>query len=102
MVGGGWWYSGNHRDRSSLSVEGGAELRPGHFYFPLQGMMMGLGKRSAGSFYQNRKKDVRTAEFVKRNDYLEDTGMFHISRLARLMMGLISRSHVGFRQKKSK
>ena len=63
---------------------------------------MGLGKRSAGSFYQNRKKDVRAAEFVKRNDYLEDTGKFNISLLARLMMELISRSHVGFRQKKSK
>ena len=37
-------------------------------------MMMGLGKRSADSFYQN---DVQTAEFAKRNDYLEDTGMLN-------------------------
>ena len=87
---------------SQLKVELSCDLVIFIFQGILQGMMMGLGKRSAGSFYQNRKKDVRTAEFVKRNDYLEDTGMFHISRLARLMMGLISRSHVGFRQKKSK
>ena len=52
-------------------------------YFPLQGMMMGLGKRSA--------------------DYLEDTGMLETSAdSGSLIMGLISRSHVGFWKKKSK
>merc|ERR1711971_307834 len=52
--------------------------------------MMGLGKRSADSFYPKRKKDIRPAEYLedtgvmlgfgkrnqnKRNNFLEDTGM---------------------------
>ena len=62
---------------------------------------MGLGKRSGNSFYQKRNKDIRAAEFVKRNEYLEDTGMLKISQ-TRIIMRLISRSHVGLWQKKSK
>merc|ERR1712038_1774759 len=37
------------------------------------GMMIGLGKRSLD--YQNRITDVRSAEFAKKNEYLEDTGV---------------------------
>ena len=53
------------------------------FIFTLQGMMMGLGKRSADSFYQNGKNEVRAAEFAKRKEYLEDIGMLNISQMAR-------------------
>ena len=43
-------------------------------------MMIGLGKRSLD--YQNRMNDVRSAEFAKKNEYLEDTGMSNIRQEA--------------------
>ena len=39
--------------------------------------MMGLGKRFADSFYQNGKNEDWAAEFAKRKEYLEDTGMLN-------------------------